>query len=331
MNSSPGTRSLLCLSFSRSIFVLCFLSIALLAWPTAASLAPSPGLPAISSARGEIVVDSRPRSAENSPHHHYQHHHQISPRSQSLPQPFDTSLSDDSFTTSSCPAFFASFLSNSTIADCHAISLLLQDSSSFFNTLSSAPATSRTLDAACAAPFHQCASIFASLAADIRRPENCGHDLENGNPLAQSALTDFRAYEPLYKATCLTNPVTDRYCFVDAVFSNVSADYNVYFVPLGVRLSPEIRNLTCGQCLQATMDVFSEYAEVDGQPLAKSYLPSAKVVNRICGSGFADVNVSVGSVKLAAQADSGAAGGVAVDGLVLGWSLLLGLGVVWLG
>ncbi|RMJ21032.1 hypothetical protein PHISP_08101, partial [Aspergillus sp. HF37] len=205
------------------------------------------------------------------------------------------------------------------------------DSSSFFNTLSSAPATSRTLDAACAAPFHQCASIFASLAADIRRPETCKQDLENGNPLAQAALTDFRAYEPLYKATCLTNPASDNYCFVDAVFSNVSADYNVYFVPLGVSLSSELRNLTCGQCLQATMDVFSEYAEVDGQPLAQSYLPSARAVNRICGSGFADVNVSVGSVKLAAQADSGAAG-VGVDGLlVLAWALLLGLGVVWFG
>ena len=45
--------------------------------------------------------------------------------STSLPSPFDTSLGNN-FTTPSCPAFFESFLTNSTFQDCLPFSLLLQ-------------------------------------------------------------------------------------------------------------------------------------------------------------------------------------------------------------
>ena len=41
------------------------------------------------------------------------------------------------------------------------------------------------------------------------------------------------------------------------------------------------------------MGVYADWAAVDGQPLAGSYLPSAKVVQRACGEGFVDVNVTV--------------------------------------
>lgn len=42
-----------------------------------------------------------------------------------LPSPFDTTLGNN-FTTTTCPAFFTSFLSNSTFNDCVPLSLLLQ-------------------------------------------------------------------------------------------------------------------------------------------------------------------------------------------------------------
>ena len=43
----------------------------------------------------------------------------------SLPTPFDTSLGNN-FTTTSCPAFFSNFLSNSSFSACYPLSLLLQ-------------------------------------------------------------------------------------------------------------------------------------------------------------------------------------------------------------
>lgn len=298
--SSPGSRSLLPRSL-KTIWIY-FLAIALLIWPATSSLVRPPDLHPTIVSLSEVIVDSRLRSTN----HHNEPQHQDGPlihehflkRSPQDPQPFDTSLSDN-FTTSSCPAFFTSFLSNQTVASCHAISLLIRDSSSFFHTLSSAPETSHVLDAACAAPFHQCANIFSSLASALVSSSNCKDDLDLGNQVVRNALSDFLAYEPVYKSTCLTNPVTDNYCFVDAVFSNNFADYDVYFMPLGVSLTPQAGNLTCDSCLQATMGLYADFAAKDGQPLAGTYLPSAAVVDQKCGSGFADLNVTVGSLQVA--------------------------------
>jgi hypothetical protein len=111
---------------------------------------------------------------------------------------------------------------------------------------------------------------------------------------------DLVAYEPMYRATCLTSPSTQDYCFVDAV-SNSSApdDYNVYFMPIGSALGTGAKP-TCSQCLQATMDLFANWAKKDGQSLVTTYLPSARIINAHCGAGFASTNVTVGSVTAGA-------------------------------
>lgn len=113
---------------------------------------------------------------------------------------------------------------------------------------------------------------------------------------------DLVAYEPMYRATCLTSPSTQDYCFVDAV-SNSSApdDYNVYFMPIGSSLSAGAKP-TCSQCLQATMEIFARWAKKDGQSLDTTYLPSAKIINSKCGSEFASTNVTVGSNRVTAGA-----------------------------
>ena len=241
-----------------------------------------------------------------------------------LPKPFDTNLSNN-FTTTSCPSFFNTFLSNSTITSCHAISLLLQDSTSFFHTLSSRPATSRTLDAACSAAYDTCSTIFSNLAHDLLQPSACKQDYDLGNPLVTDAYADFMAYDPIYKATCLTSPKNGDYCFLDTVFSNSSsaADYAVYFMPLGAAL-PTAKDISCDKCLQATMRVFARYAQHDGQPLAGSYLSSARAIGEQCGRGIATVNITVGK-----SVSSGGSRGVEV-GLGWGMSLRLVIGLVWL-
>lgn len=216
-----------------------------------------------------------------------------------MPTSFDTMSIN--FANATCVSFFQNFLANSTIMNCHAVSLLLENSNSFFHTLSSAAATSRVLDIACSQPVSKCASIMNSLAEEMLQSDNCGPDYESDNSVVQATYRDLMAYEPMYRATCLTNPDTQNYCFVDAVTNTTTPDdYNVYFMPLGSTL--RTGNLTCNDCLQATMDVFAQWATVDGQSLDETYLPSARNVNKVCGVGFANTNVTVGSNRVTAGA-----------------------------
>ncbi|KAJ5573396.1 uncharacterized protein N7459_007823 [Penicillium hispanicum] len=212
--------------------------------------------------------------------------------SMEMPAPFDT-LSN-SFANSTCVNFFQKFLSNSTVTNCHAVSLLLQNSNSFFHMLTSATETSHVLDTACSESVSSCSSIMDSVASEMLEEANCGPDYQANNSVVTGAYAGLMAYEPTYHATCLTNPDTKDYCFVDAV-QNATApnDYDVYFMPLGNPLGSG--ELTCNECLQATMGVFAHWATINDQALDTTYLPSAKQVNTECGSNFANVNVTVGS------------------------------------
>ncbi|GKZ22217.1 hypothetical protein AbraIFM66951_007493 [Aspergillus brasiliensis] len=241
-----------------------------------------------------------------------------------FPTPFDTSLTNN-FTTTTCATFFHNLLTNTTLTNCHAISLLLRDSTSFFHSLTSAPTTSSILDTACASNVTTCTTTLNSLASSLLQSSTCLHDYNAGNQVIVSAYTDLITYAPIYRATCLQSPVTKNYCFVDAVTNTSNAvDYDVYFVPYGSAISSKPWP-TCNECLQATLNVYKEYASVDGQPLAGSYLPTAKGVNGVCGSGFADVNVTVGVLKDGVSSS----GGVKVWRGGLGLGMMMMWSVVW--
>lgn len=142
------------------------------------------------------------------------------------------------------------------------------------------------------------------MAKELIKDDNCGEEYKLGNPNVVDAYIDLISYEPLYHASCLKDPSTDNYCFVDAATNSTNpADYDVYFVPFGNALedhdeaSWDNNTPTCNTCLRETMGVYKGFARVDGQPLVQSYLPSARVVDRHCGDGFADLNVTVGAVK----------------------------------
>ncbi|KAL4915725.1 hypothetical protein BDW62DRAFT_187780 [Aspergillus aurantiobrunneus] len=250
-----------------------------------------------------VPVQHAPPDARNI--HHHRHHERL-PRespSSNFPTAFDTSLSNN-FTSNSCPDYFAKFLSDSTFTDCHAISTLLRDSTGFFHTLTSAVSTSHVLDLACSADVASCASTMSSFASDLIDDDNCGQDYEDGNPHVTNAYFDMIAYEPIYRTTCLQSPDTSNYCFVDAVTNTSNpADYDVYFLPYGSTIDSSSLP-TCSPCLQATLDIFSDWAQVEHQPLADSYLPSATAINDRCGAGFANVNITIGGDDDATSAAS---------------------------
>lgn len=241
-----------------------------------------------------------------------------------IPTPFDTSLGTN-YTSKSCPKFFTKFLSDSSFQSCHALSLLLRNSNSFFYTLHSAPATSHLLDIACDASVSQCAHTLTLLAKNLIKDDNCGEEYKLGNPNVVDAYVDLITYEPIYRASCLKNPVSGDYCFVDAATNSTNpADYDTYFVPFGNVLedhdeaSWDNNTPTCNKCLQATMNVFAGFAQVDGQPLVESYLPSARVVNRHCGGGFAKMNITVGTEKAVVETSGGVVFGPGLVWLVSG-------------
>ncbi|KAL3455002.1 hypothetical protein BJX64DRAFT_94401 [Aspergillus heterothallicus] len=284
------------------------LVLATLALPAAFALEPRAG-PDLGIVDIVPVPDSPPVSVNiNAPvaiiHEHDENEDSafLLPRASSLasattfPTTFDTSLSNN-FTTDTCAEFITETLNSSTFTGCHAISTLIRDSTGFFHTLTSAASTSHILDIACAADLSSCTDTMSDLAADLLDDSNCGLDYADGNPLVSNAYINMIVYEPIYRATCLQSPDTTNYCLVDAVTNTSNPeDYDVYLVPYGSAIDSSPYP-TCNACLQATLDVFSQWAQVDGQPLAESYLPSAKAVNRRCGSHFANVNITVGETS----------------------------------
>ncbi|KAL4780196.1 hypothetical protein BJX76DRAFT_338831 [Aspergillus varians] len=228
---------------------------------------------------------------------------QRSSSASTLPTAFDTSLSNN-FTSDSCPKFFTKFLSDSSFTNCHAVSTLLRDSTGFFHTLTSAVSTSLVLDTACAADVDSCVSTISNFASDLLDDSNCGQDYDDGNPLVTNAYLDMITYEPIYRATCLQDPDTSDYCFVDAVTNSSNpSNYDVYFLPYGSTIDSSSLP-TCNSCLQATLGIFSQWAQVKDQPLADSYLSSASAVNTRCGSDFARVNITVGKESSVPSASS---------------------------
>lgn len=216
-----------------------------------------------------------------------------------LPSPFDTSLGSN-FTSQACPNFFNAFLNNATFEDCRPVSLLLQNSNSFFKTSRSAEFLSLALDASCAASLTQCSPLMASLASQLIEDSSCGQDYRSENPLVMQARAGLIAYEPLYRATCLKSGDTGDYCFTDAI-TNTSNPANSYpyYTALGTHLAGGSRP-TCTKCLQDTMNIFAGYAAMREQPISTTYTQTAQQIALGCGPEFVNATVPVGTTSIAA-------------------------------
>lgn len=209
-----------------------------------------------------------------------------------LPSPFDTSLGSN-FTSQSCPDFFAAFLGNATFRSCVPISLLLQNSNSFFRAERNVNLLTETLNAACGAPLALCSPLMASIASELISSDNCGDDYRLQNPLVMQAYAGLMAYEPLFKATCLADPSTGNYCFAEAITNTSNpSDAYPYYTALGIML-PAATRPTCHACLQETMAIFADYAGDSQQPLATTYVPCAEQIDIACGPTFVTTRITV--------------------------------------
>lgn len=217
-----------------------------------------------------------------------------------LPVPFDTSLGSN-FTQEACPQYFAKFLADSTFLSCLPLSLLLQNSMSFFQAARSPSLLEKTLETSCAASLAVCSPLMDKFASDLISAENCQEDYQRENPLVIQAYSGLMAYEPLYQATCLKDKQTNKYCFLEAMDSNNADDAYPYYTAVGLQL-PTGSQPTCSSCLKQTMGIFSGYAVQKDQPVSQTYLNCATQINGVCGQGFASTQVKTAS-KVASGGD----------------------------
>jgi hypothetical protein len=206
-----------------------------------------------------------------------------------FPTAFDTL--GDNFTASSCPQFFTDFLADDTYQSCYPVSLLLQNSNSFFKDLASAVTLDEVLETSCSANVTTCSTFMTKLASNLTSSDNCGADYKLGNPVVTQAYDGMISYEPIATASCLEDPSTGDFCFTQAATnsSNIS-DYYLYFLPLDNSL-PGGSRPTCNECTQATMAVFQKAAATKDSPLEDTYIPAAQTINVGCGPNYVNATI----------------------------------------
>lgn len=149
---------------------------------------------------------------------------------------------------------------------------------------------------------------MASLASQLVQDANCGQDYRNGNPLVTQAHGGMVSYEPLYRATCLTNSGTGNYCFADAITNTTNpADSYPYYTALGTSL-PAATRPNCDKCLQDVMNIFAGYAVDRNQPVAAIYTATAQQIALGCGPDFVNTTVPVPPTSNEAAKQRGATG-----------------------
>ncbi|KAK3494877.1 uncharacterized protein B0T23DRAFT_313379 [Neurospora hispaniola] len=259
--------------------------------------------------------------------------------SSSLPKFFDGSLSANFGPNSNCPAFLNSFLNNQTFNQCYPISLLMQGSQSFFQAQRSLVSLTRVLDASCSPNANFCTSYLSSLASDLISDANCGAEFRAGHTVVRDAYVALIAYAPVRSATCLkdtttsssssSSEVVEGYCYANAVmnFTNPSSVY-VYHLALNVSL-PGSTVPTCDGCLRETMQVYHAAAADRKQPVAGVYVQAAKMVNVVCGVGFANETLPE---EIVSSSTSGGAGTLGSRKLVVVVPVFTTVvaGLVWL-
>lgn len=166
---------------------------------------------------------------------------------------------------------------------------------------------------------------MASFARDLLLDSNCGQDYRRQNPVVGQAYNGLIAYEPLYYAGCQKNG-QGTYCYAEAIL-NSTADLNpvsdsfVYFLPLGIPL-PAPSKPSCSQCQLRTMDIFNKAAANNSQPISKTYVNAARMIDLTCGPTFVNTTLPV---PLTGDGSAPSPSSRTMISLVTGVSIALGL------
>lgn len=223
----------------------------------------------------------------------------------STPTAFDTSLGNN-FTQLSCPQFFQSFLNDANFVQCYPMSFFLRNSRSYITTVRAGfEQVEAILDLSCAASEQDCTNLMASYADQLVQENVCQADLQLENPLVTQAYSDFRAYNMVRQATCLTlgqvgdsykyasdpsaNAPKTSYCYTKALYNyNDSADAFLYLLPFGTPYPSTGYDHapSCSNCNNQVMSIFHSQTDNQNLSIVSSYDSAGSVLAQACGADF---------------------------------------------
>lgn len=247
-----------------------------------------------------------------------------------LPKAFDGGTEQLS---GGCATFFRdALINNSTFQDCVPMSALILTSNSFFHDESSAISTSHVLDAACSSSAqHYCSDAMSYLLQQLLQKDHCAEEYKSSNPSIIDAYASLSSYDLMRDATCLRNPDSNDYCYVDLSIGTASNNSllipDLYYVPLG-RPLPASSKLPChSKCLTATLNIFASAAKKGkGKlPIDNTYGSASQQANSDCGPDFAPM---LKSADTSGAVQTRHFAGVCLD--AAGWLYILAFGVAFL-
>ncbi|KAI0377834.1 hypothetical protein F5Y04DRAFT_284507 [Hypomontagnella monticulosa] len=206
-----------------------------------------------------------------------------------LPTPFDGALAsnfsgDDGGGT--CLAFLTGVLADPEFQKCYPISMLLEGSVAFFQAMKNIVQLTQVLETGCAANKTTCTPYLKDLSEKLKSNDNCGEDFQKQNTVVIQAYKGMIAYEEIYGATCLTDPETSAYCFVNAVTNQTTAS-NVYLYKLPLNSSlPKTALPDCDFCTQETMKIYQSASADRSKFIPNTYVKAAEQIDQECGPTF---------------------------------------------
>lgn len=238
-----------------------------------------------------------------------------------FPRPYDTTLSP-SFSTTSCYNFFINMTQTDAFLSCRPFSLLLTHSQAFIQVQNNITATNTDTWGTCntAISPNQCDLNMAWFMSSLR--SSCVADLSDQNTLAVSALIGLQAFDLMRQAACSVDPMTNAYCFVEAVASSDPSSYYFYQLPLGQTVPP-ITGGACNSCTKSLMSMYraalSSANATSLTGLQATYSDAATKLNNVCGASY---------VQSTATASSSAPPSVELISVGGAWAMLLAVGVL---
>ena len=130
------------------------------------------------------------------------------------------------------------------------------------------------------------------------------------------------AFEVMYNASCLADPTTNAFCFLNAVANSDPTELYFYELPLGIAL-PVNAHPQCTPCTKTVLDAYaaalSDPTQADSLTgLKQTYDTAAGLTIQSCGSAYA-TTVTNGMVALRPKCLASVIGVM----LLMGYILLL--------
>ncbi|KAG7094627.1 hypothetical protein E1B28_005451 [Marasmius oreades] len=250
-----------------------------------------------------------------------------------FPQPFDSDLGQN-FSTQSCYDFLLNMTNTQPFRSCRPFGMLVAGSEGFADASTSLTTLNSVVWGTCNTniPYAECIDNVNGFSEGLQ--SSCAKELAERNTRVMNVLGALQSYPLYHHLGCLTDPVSNIYCYVSAVHNNNPSDVYLYGAGLGSQF-PSAGKATpsCSACSRQILAIYAG-AAANGTGIDKALLgetaltelqsafpAAAKIWADTCGSSFAQAtvaasNTGVGNRALISQFSVSAFVGLAVIWIV---------------